>query len=138
MPVNPFHNNAPIYTEIARLLADGQARSLGELLPHLPTLAALPQGEDVLRLLLRLHPCAQHLPDGRWTIAAAERSPEERIISAAQSYFQASSQPGVLIGALTQAVAQETGFAQDFIRTTLVAQFKNNAGRMVFSQRKEH
>ncbi|HBY97767.1 MAG TPA: hypothetical protein DEP84_28135 [Chloroflexi bacterium] len=123
--------------DILRILSVGQARSTSDILARLPALASLAEGEDVLRLLLRLNRRVSPLPDDRWVLAASDQTPEQRIVAATLAYFRSQGRPGEHIGSLAKAMAAETGYPEVQVRSVILARFRDNAGIMIFNQLKE-
>jgi hypothetical protein len=57
-----------------------QPKNVVELLADVPDLIENPHGLEIVRLLLRLDPRVQPLPDGRYTLTLAETTPADRIV----------------------------------------------------------
>lgn len=92
-------------------------------------LAAFPEfGEDAcrveaLRLLLRLDTRVRLLDDGRWALATATQTPEERIVSATRSYLAQIPGQGATLNGLVNHVCGQTGFEPALVRSVILQHF---------------
>ena len=125
-----------IYDRVLHQLAAGEVRTLSQLLAALPELAADPHGADVLRLLLRLDRRLRPLDDGRWTLATAPQTPEQRIVASAQAYLNQIPAGGALLDSVVTYVVGETNYDQATVSGTILRRFVSR-GKVVRNQLKE-
>ena len=125
-----------IYDRVLHQLAAGEVRTLSQLLAELPELAADPHGADVLRLLLRLDRRLRPLGDGRWTLATAPQTPEQRIVASAQAYLNQIPAGGALLDSVVTYVVGETNYDQATVSGTILRRFVSR-GKVVRNQLKE-
>jgi hypothetical protein len=126
-----------IYDRILRQLAESEAQSSTQILSSLPELVADPHGSDVLRLLLRLDRRLRLLSDGRWTLATAQQTPEQRIVASAKVYLDSLPGSGSMLDSVVTHVVGETSYDQAIVRSAILRCFVNN-GRVVRNQLKEN
>ena len=100
-----------------------QPKNAAELLTAVPDLADHPHGLEVVRLLLRLDPRVQPLPDGRYTLTPTATTPADRIRSEAQTFLNQIPTPGALFTSVVDHVAQQTHYPAEQVRAVLVQQF---------------
>ena len=124
-----------ITTQLTQQLSEGEKRSLTELVSAIPELTP-PQGLEVLHLLLRLDRQFRRLDDGRWTLATAPLTPEQRVVVSAQAYLNRIPGGGALLDSLLNHVIDETGYDRDWVRSIIVRRFVS-AGPVVRNQLKE-
>ncbi len=124
-----------VMSRILHQLSNDGPMPLSELLLMVPELAAEPYGVDLLCLLMRLDRRQCLLSDGRWTLASAPQTPEQRIVSSAQSYLDAIPGGGALLNSVVEHVANETGFAPALVRPVILQSFVNN-GTVIRNKRK--
>lgn len=127
-----------VFEDIKQFLENGQARSTSDILVRLPTVSSLPEGEAVLRLLLRLNRDLKPLPNDRWVLSSAEPMPERRIVAETQAYFLKHKRQGDLIERLTKHVAADTGYSEAQVRATILGRFRHNAERMIYNHLKDN
>ena len=125
-----------IYDSILHRLAAGEAQTLTQFLASLPELAADPHGSDALRLLLRLDRRLRPLGDGRWTLATAPQTPEQRIVVSAKAYLDSLPSSGALLDSVVTHVVGETNYDQTTVRSTILRHFVSK-GILVRNQMKE-
>jgi len=120
---------------ILHTLARHGPMNFSQLLAAVPELVAESHAAEMLRLLLRLDRRLRLLDDGRWTLASTPQTPEQRIVSSAQSYLDAIPGEGALLKSVVEHVAGETGFADALVRSAILRSFENN-GTVVRNKRK--
>jgi hypothetical protein len=125
-----------IIHRVLHQLANGEAKSLDQLLTTLPELAVEPNGVEVLRLLLRLDRRVRPLDGGRWALAAAPQTPEGRILASAQAYLSSMPGGGALLNSVVGRVVAETDYDPAMVRSIISRRFVNN-GTVVRNQLKE-
>jgi hypothetical protein len=125
-----------IYDRVLHQLAAGEVHTLSQLLTKLPELAAEPHGADVLHLLLRLDRRLRPLSDGRWTLATAPQTREQRVVASAQAYLNQIPAGGALFDSVVAHVVGETGYDQATVRATILRHFVSH-GKVVRNQLKE-
>jgi len=125
-----------ISDRILHQLANGEMQTLPELLATIPELAAEPNGGEVLRLLLRVDRRVRPLPDGRWTLAAAAQTPELRIVTSAQAYFNRMPGSGAMLNTVVDHVVRETNYNPARVRAVITNRFVNNS-KTVLNKLKE-
>jgi hypothetical protein len=119
-----------IYESILHRLAAGEAQTLTQMLSSLPELAAAPYGSDALYLLLRLDRRLHRLNDGRWILATAPQTAEQRIVASAKAYLDSLPGGGALLDSVVTRVISETNYASDAVRSVVLRDFVNT-GRVV-------
>jgi hypothetical protein len=125
-----------IIDRILRQLADGELRTLPQLLAEIPELAADPQGAEALRLLLRLDRRLRLLDNEHWTLATGPQTPQQRIVTSAQAYLDRIPAGGALVGSIVSHVTQETNYDRTRVRSVILSCFVNN-GQVVRNKLKE-
>jgi hypothetical protein len=125
-----------IYNRVLHKLDEGEAQTLAQILASVPELVAGPNGSDVLHLLLRLDRRLRPLNGGRWTLATAPQTPEQRIVASAQAYLNRIPGGGALLDSVVTYVVGETNYDQAAVRSVTLHRFVNN-GRVVRNQLKE-
>lgn len=123
-----------ILDQVLQLLLGGKALTTPELVAHIPELAGQPQGEEVLRLLLRLDKRFT-LHDGRWLLRAGVSDARQQIRQAVQAYFQTHPR-GELLKHLVPAVAAQTGRSPDEIEKVILQSYRH-VGGMILNNPKE-
>jgi hypothetical protein len=118
-----------ILDQALQLLMGGQALTTPELVAHIPELADQPQGEEVLRLLLRLDK-RFYLHDDRWLLRAGVSDPRQHIRQAVQTYFQTHPR-GELLKHLVPAVAAQTGQPPDEIEKVILQTYRRIGGMIL-------
>lgn len=120
----------PIINQVMNQLVSGEARTTEQLVAMLPELAADPHGTDILRLLLRLDRHLRLQSDGRWTLAKAMQTPEQRIVASAQAYLIQIPRGGALLDSVVAHVVKETGYNPAIVRQKIAQNF-DAAGKVV-------
>jgi methyl coenzyme M reductase beta subunit len=115
-----------IINRVLHQLASGEAKTVSQLLTTLPELTAEPRGAEVLRLLLRLDRRVRPLDSGRWTLAAAVQTPEDRIVASAQAYLNSIPGGGALVSSVVAHIVDETDYDQHMVRSVILRRFVNN------------
>lgn len=120
---------------IDRLKLEG-ALTKSQLLATLPDLAADSNGGEILHLLLRLGRRLRPLDDGRWTLAVASETPEQRIIVSAKAYLDTLPSSGAMLVSVVTHTVRETGYDQATVDSAIRRSFAVR-GKVVLNQPKE-
>ena len=126
-----------IFKDIQQFLENGQPRSTSEILARLPTISSLPEGEAILRLLLRLNRDLKPLRNDRWILSRVKPTAERRIVAETQAYFVEHNRRGDFIERVAEHVTANTGYSETQVRATILGRFKHNAGRMIYNYLKD-
>lgn len=126
-----------IFKDIQQFLENGQPRSTSEILARLPTISSLPEGEAILRLLLRLNRDLKPLRHDRWILSRVKPTVEQRIVAETQAYFVKYKRPGDFIEKVAEHVTTNTGYSEAQVRATILGRFKHNASRLIYNHLKD-
>ena len=125
----------PIIERVLQNLSTNEPQSIPQILSALPELANTAQAEQVLCLLLRLDRRVRLMADGRWSTALTSNTPEQRVITTAQSYLSTIPSGGALLTSIVEHVAKNTDYEPAVVSSIILRRFVNN-GRSVLNQLK--
>lgn len=125
-------------------IADRLLKRLGTLgpQPQEALLAAFPEFDEdpcrieAVRLVLRLNTRVRLLDDGRWALATAAQTPEDRIANAAWSYLVQVPGSGATLNTVVNHVCGQTGFEDALVRSVIRQTF-DCRGALVFKKAQE-
>lgn len=124
-----------ILEQAQQVLSGGKGMALADITERIPELCGRDEGQEILRLLLRLDRRFEQR-DGLWFSKANTPNPSSRIIAATQAYFKDYPR-GELLDHLVPAVVKATGESRQCVQEVILENFHSvQSGKMILNRAK--